>query len=219
MRLDLRPRGMSRRPTSACVSCQRTLRSVYALLRRSTRRSCVVAAAAARDRAWLPTLVLIWLKPWLDRTILFVLSRAAFGQRHALRHLWRRAAPGRGGTAARTLTIRRLSPWRSFTQPVLSARRPASASVRRSASHASCGAASRRGAADDAAFATAESASGVGLLSLLRGWCRADEQAPDGSTLLFEAARATIAAGVGVATRSWSRSSSRSTSPPVSRCT
>ena len=29
---------------------------------------------------WLPSLVMWWSKPWLDRTVLFVLARAAFGQ-------------------------------------------------------------------------------------------------------------------------------------------
>src|SRR5258708_9912358 len=29
---------------------------------------------------WLPGLLIFWSKPWLDRTLLFVLSRAVFGQ-------------------------------------------------------------------------------------------------------------------------------------------
>jgi hypothetical protein len=68
---------------------------------------------------WLPSL-LIWLsKPWLDRTILFVLSRALFGERTTPADLWthRRATWWSGITT--TLTLQRLSASRSFKQPVL----------------------------------------------------------------------------------------------------
>jgi hypothetical protein len=68
---------------------------------------------------WLPSL-LIWLsKPWLDRTVLFALSRALFGQRTTLGDLWihRRAAWRAGLTT--TLTLQRLSASRSFKQPIL----------------------------------------------------------------------------------------------------
>jgi hypothetical protein len=68
---------------------------------------------------WLPTL-LIWLsKPWLDRTVLFALSRALFGQRTTLGDLWshRREVWVTGLTT--TLTMQRLSASRSFKQPIL----------------------------------------------------------------------------------------------------
>jgi hypothetical protein len=54
----------------------------------------------------------------LDRTILFVLSRSAFGQPTTLADLWaaRRQVWSQG--LFFTLTLRRVSPWRSFTQPV-----------------------------------------------------------------------------------------------------
>jgi hypothetical protein len=68
---------------------------------------------------WLPTL-LIWLsKPWLDRTVLFALSRALFGQRTTLKDLWehRREVWLTGLTT--TLTLQRLSASRSFKQPIL----------------------------------------------------------------------------------------------------
>ena len=63
---------------------------------------------------WLPALVMWWAKPWLDRTVLFVLSRAAFGQETTLGGLLReqRATWWRGFFMA--WTWRRLSPWRSF---------------------------------------------------------------------------------------------------------
>lgn len=67
--------------------------------------------------SWLPATVLWWGKPWLDRTILFVLSRAAFGQSTTPGDLWRAQRTVWWGQFFSTWTWRRLSPWRSFTQP------------------------------------------------------------------------------------------------------
>lgn len=67
---------------------------------------------------WLPGLLLWWSKPWLDRTILFVLSRSAFGQKTTLGDLWRNQRQVWWRHIIHSLTMRRLSPWRSFTQPV-----------------------------------------------------------------------------------------------------
>lgn len=68
--------------------------------------------------SWLPTLVIWWAKPWLDRTILFVLSRAAFGQSTRVFDLWRAQWDVCWKRAWFSWTIRRLSPWRSLTEPV-----------------------------------------------------------------------------------------------------
>jgi hypothetical protein len=67
---------------------------------------------------WLPGLILWWSKPWLDRSILFVLSRAAFGQRTSAGDLWRAQRDVWWRQLLFTLTIQRLSLWRSLTQPV-----------------------------------------------------------------------------------------------------
>ena len=67
---------------------------------------------------WLPSVVMWWLKPWLDRTVLFVLARAAFGQRTRVGDLWREQREVWWRRLLYTLTMRRLSPWRSFTEPV-----------------------------------------------------------------------------------------------------
>jgi hypothetical protein len=77
-----------------------------------------LALASFGIAAWLPILVLWWLKPWLDRTILFTLSRAAFGQATRPADLWREQRQVWWSQSFLTLTWRRLSPWRSFTQPV-----------------------------------------------------------------------------------------------------
>jgi hypothetical protein len=82
----------------------------------------IVAALAAAG--FLPLgagwsyLFLIWIKPWLDRSLLFILARAAFREETgfadlllAWREVWWADLPA-------TLTLRRLSPWRAYVQPV-----------------------------------------------------------------------------------------------------
>ncbi len=68
--------------------------------------------------SWLPLLPLFLFKPWLDRVSLFVLSRAAFGQRTTLGDLWRNQWRVLWRSLIPSITWRRLSPWRSFTQPI-----------------------------------------------------------------------------------------------------
>ena len=119
IRLDLRPRGMfeaadlgvrivSAHRRSVWASCA----PVYALV------LCVCALLAPFGAGW-AVLALIWLKPWFDRSILFVLARAAFGEETRFIDVWtqRRTVWWQGVVDA--LTIRRLSPWRSYVQPVL----------------------------------------------------------------------------------------------------
>ncbi len=68
---------------------------------------------------WLPVL-LIWLsKPWLDRTILFALSRALFGETTNPTDVWRSRRPVWWSQWLSALTLRRLSASRSFTQPIM----------------------------------------------------------------------------------------------------
>ena len=67
---------------------------------------------------WLPALLIWWAKPWLDRTVLFVLSRAAFGQATTVSDLLRNQRRVWWSQLFLSLTTRRLSPWRSFTQSV-----------------------------------------------------------------------------------------------------
>jgi hypothetical protein len=76
---------------------------------------CVASHELAR---WLPLLLLFLSKPWIDRTSLFVLSRAAFGQRTRLGDLWRAQGQVLWRQLLITWTLRRLSLSRSFTQPV-----------------------------------------------------------------------------------------------------
>jgi hypothetical protein len=79
----------------------------------------LVMLATYAVAAWLPGL-LIWLaKPWLDRTILFALSRAMFGESTTPADVWdARHSLWRSGMVS-SLIFSRLSASRSFKQPVL----------------------------------------------------------------------------------------------------
>jgi hypothetical protein len=78
----------------------------------------LLALATYEIADWLPTLAIWWAKPWLDRVVLFALSRAAFGEQTRLRDLWQEQRSVLWRQFFLTWTLRRLSPWRSFTQPV-----------------------------------------------------------------------------------------------------
>ena len=123
MQIDaLAVRLRSRTPTEASDLgvrlCQQAMRSIFPCFLFAAIPAMGIALAAHDVAPWLPALVLWWSKPWLDRTILFVLSRAAFGQHTAPRDVWRAQRDVWWRQLVFTLTIRRLSPWRSLTQPV-----------------------------------------------------------------------------------------------------
>jgi hypothetical protein len=98
--------------------CQSVARSVYMCHFVVCVPVVALALATFEIAAWLPPLLMWWLKPWLDRTTLFVLSRAAFGQPTYVLDVWRAQGHVWWSQLFWTLTMRRLSPWRSFTQPV-----------------------------------------------------------------------------------------------------
>ena len=77
-----------------------------------------LAVASAELAPWLPVLLLWWAKPWLDRTLLYVLARSAFGTRTRLRDLWLAQRQVWWSQLPRTLTLRRLSTSRAYTQPI-----------------------------------------------------------------------------------------------------
>ena len=107
-----------RRPISARGCARAPRRSVYACLRH--RRRCPSPrwrSRRSRSRAGCRARAVVG-KPWLDRTILFVLSRAAFGQPTTPGDLWRAQRQVWWSQLLFTWTVRRLSPWRSLTQPV-----------------------------------------------------------------------------------------------------
>jgi len=116
--LRMRPRAPLEAADLGVRLCQHSARSVYACYALAYVPVAALALASFEIATWLPPLLIFWAKPWLDRTILFVLSRAAFGQATTLRQLWEVRGHVWGGQFFLTWTWRRLSPWRSFTQPV-----------------------------------------------------------------------------------------------------
>lgn len=65
---------------------------------------------------WAPSLALWCCKPWLDRSLLFVLARAVFRQDSRFADLWAAQRSVWWGHLLPTLTKQRLLPWRSVTQ-------------------------------------------------------------------------------------------------------
>jgi hypothetical protein len=116
--LRMRPRAPLEAADLGVRLCQDAAGSVYLCYAVVAVPVIALAFAAYEIAAWLPQLLLWWSKPWLDRTILFVLSRAAFGQRTAPREVWAAQRDVWWRQLFLTLTWRRLSPWRAFTQPV-----------------------------------------------------------------------------------------------------
>jgi hypothetical protein len=115
--LRLRPRSPLEAADLGARLCQRHARSVYSCYALVLAPVAALCMATAGIASWLPGVALWCAKPWLDRTILFVLSRAAFGQDTGPRELWRAQRQVWWQQLALTFTVRRLSPWRSYTQP------------------------------------------------------------------------------------------------------
>ena len=116
--LRLRPRTPYEAADLGTRLCQSAWRDVYRCYLAVALPVMGLCLASVEIATWLPVVAMWWLKPWLDRTILFVLSRAAFGQRTSLRDLWDAQRQVWWSQLILTLTWRRLSPWRSFSQAV-----------------------------------------------------------------------------------------------------
>jgi hypothetical protein len=116
--VQMRPRTPHEAADLGVRLCQANARAIYRCYFMVAIPIALLSLSLFEVASWLPCLAMWWAKPWLDRTVVFVLSRAAFGQDttprdvwHAQREVWWRQLLG-------TWTWRRLSPWRSFTQPV-----------------------------------------------------------------------------------------------------
>jgi hypothetical protein len=114
----LRPRTPAEAADLGVRLCQAAAPQVYRCYLIVALPVMALSLATVEIAGWLPGLLIWWSKPWLDRTVLFVLSRAAFGQPTTASDLWRAQRNVWWSQLVFTFTIRRLSPWRSFTQPV-----------------------------------------------------------------------------------------------------
>ncbi len=116
--IELRPRPMAEAADLGMLLVQANARSIWGTFAPVFLLVALVAAASAEIAPWLASLVLFWLKPWLDRTLLFVVSRAVFGQSTNAVTLWQHRGSVLWGQWFSTLAWRRFSPWRAFTQPI-----------------------------------------------------------------------------------------------------
>ena len=114
----LRPRSQMEAADLGVRICQSSARDVYRCYALVGVPLFGLALTSLQVSPWLPGLVIWWAKPWLDRTILFVLSRAVFSQTTSPRDIWRAQRQVWWGQLLLTLTVQRLSLWRSLTQPV-----------------------------------------------------------------------------------------------------
>jgi hypothetical protein len=98
--------------------CQSAARSVYSSYLSVAVPVFALFLATYEVSDWVGTFGIWMLKPWVDRTILFALSRAAFAQPTTPAEVWRAQRDVWWRQLLSTFTMRRLSPWRSLTQPV-----------------------------------------------------------------------------------------------------
>jgi hypothetical protein len=118
LQLALRPRPMYeaadlgvRMAQQAAGSLRRTYLPLALLL--------VVACGSTIELApWLPLLLLWWLKPWLDRVLLHVYARQAFGESTGFTQAWEALRSMSWLHLLGLLTLGRLSPWRAYAMPV-----------------------------------------------------------------------------------------------------
>jgi hypothetical protein len=173
----LRPRRPVEATDLGVRLCQASAGRLYPVYLAVALPVIVLALATFQVAGWLPSVLIWWLKPWLDRTVVFVLSRAAFGQPTRLSDVWAAQRQVWWGQLLFTLTVQRLSLWRSLTQPVyqLEGLSPWRARARvRQIRRRHTGAALMM----TSTFAMCETALWTAIFSLLY-WLAPREQAPD----------------------------------------
>lgn len=118
MSLVLRPRSMWEGSDLGVRLLQSQPRSVFPSFLLIAVPLFVLFYATVDIAWWLPVLLMWISKPWLDRTILFALSRALFGEPTTPADVWAARGAVWGAQLVTTVTLRRLSASRAFTQPV-----------------------------------------------------------------------------------------------------
>jgi len=187
----LRPRTPMEAVDLGVRLCQSAAGSIYPVYLRVAVPVVILAVASFEIADWLPTLIIWWLKPWLDRTILFALSRAVFNQQTTWRDLWAARRQVWFGQLWLALTLQRLSIWRALTQPVYQLEGGGFGPARRRVRKL------RRGAAGSAflttqAFSLCELAITTACLSLLF-WFAPAGRTPDLSQIIDNESSATLA--------------------------
>jgi hypothetical protein len=118
LQLALRPRPAYEAVDLGVAMTQRSARSLLRAFLPLALMLVVACGATIEIAPWLPSTLLWWFKPWLDRTLLHVYARQAFGEQTGFNEAWdaRRATPWL--TMLQWLTIWRLSFWRAYSMPV-----------------------------------------------------------------------------------------------------
>ena len=78
--LQMRPRAPHEAADLGVRLCQTTWRQVYRCYLLVAIPMALLSLSLFEISPWLPALLMWWAKPWLDRSVVFVLARAAFGQ-------------------------------------------------------------------------------------------------------------------------------------------
>jgi len=115
--LNLRPRSMFEATDLGVRLVQVHARSIWRSFAPVYLLCLALVACSVLWATWLPVLLIFWLKPWFDRSLLFVLSRAVFGEETRFADLWRARSTVWTGQWLSTLFVRRFSFWRAYTQP------------------------------------------------------------------------------------------------------
>lgn len=173
----LRPRAPFEAADLGARLCQQSAASVYRCYFAVALPLMTLCIASFDIAHWLPGIAIWCCKPWLDRTVLFVLSRAAFGQPTTLGNLWEAQRQVWWGQLITTFTLQRLSPWRSFTQPVYQLEGLSFLKARKRVQQIR-GLSTRPATLVTSAFATAETCLTLSLFSLVF-WLAPTGQMPD----------------------------------------
>jgi len=118
LQLALRPRPAYEAVDLGVAMTQRGARSLRRAFVPLALLLVVACGATIEVAPWLPSTLLWWFKPWLDRTLLHIYARQAFGEETSFGEAWeaRRNAPWLA--TLQWLTIWRLSFWRAYSMPV-----------------------------------------------------------------------------------------------------
>ena len=118
LQLALRPRPAYEAIDLGVGMTQRSWRSLRRAFLPLALLLVVACGATVEIAPWLPSTLLWWFKPWLDRALLHIYARQAFGEETSFNDAWeaRRNAPWLNMLL--WLTIWRLSCWRAYSMPV-----------------------------------------------------------------------------------------------------
>ena len=118
LQLALRPRPAWEAVDLGVRMTQRNARSLTRAFLPMALLLVVACGTTVEVAPWLPSTLLWWAKPWLDRTLLHIYARQAFGEETSFNDAWqaRRAAPWLPMLAL--LSVWRLSFWRAYSMPV-----------------------------------------------------------------------------------------------------